>query len=271
MNALKKINESLKYTPEWSEKPISWVGHMRFANWLITEFSPKKIVELGTHSGNSYFCFCQAVKQKNIESKCYAIDTWEGDEHSRGYSEDIYNQVLRHNNNNYSQFSQLLRTRFDEALEKFDDGSINLLHIDGLHTYDAVKHDFESWLPKMAPGGIILFHDISVLQDGFGAWKLWNELKISYKNRMEFHHSYGLGVIHLSDNTINSPKYFDSTSEENRLIQESFTILGEKDFEDKKREIKLRKIEGELASIKKSLGYRITKPFLDIWTLISKK
>jgi hypothetical protein len=179
--------------------------------------------------------------------------------------------VQRYNADNYSNFSKLLRMKFDEALNHIEDNSVDLLHIDGLHTYDAVKHDFESWLPKMAPGGIILFHDISVLQDGFGVWKLWNELKISYKNRMEFHHSYGLGVIHLSDNTINSPKYFDSTSEENRLIQESFTILGEKDFEDKKREIKLRKIEGELASIKKSLGYRITKPFLDIWTLISKK
>jgi hypothetical protein len=270
MNTLKEINDAIKYTPNWSEKPISWVGHMRFANWLISEYSPKKIVELGTHSGNSYFCFCQAVKQKHIESKCYAIDTWEGDEHSRGYSEEIYNHVLSYNDKNYSQFSQLLRNKFDDAREKFEDGSINLLHIDGLHTYEAVKHDYETWLPKMAPGGIMLFHDISVLKDGFGVWKLWKELKISYKNRMEFQHSYGLGVILLPDNKLNIPKYFDSTSEENKLIQAYFTILGEKDFEDKKLEIKLRKIEGELASIKKSLVYRITKPFLDIWTLISK-
>jgi len=244
---------------------------MRFANWLVEMYAPTRIVELGTHSGNSYFCFCQVVKEKNIKSECFAVDTWEGDEHSHSYSEEIFQLVQRYNADNYSNFSKLLRMKFDEALNHIEDNSVDLLHIDGLHTYDAVKHDFESWLPKMAPGGIILFHDISVLQDGFGVWKLWNELKISYKNRMEFHHSYGLGVIHLSDNTINSPKYFDSTSEENRLIQESFTILGEKDFEDKKREIKLRKIEGELASIKKSLGYRITKPFLDIWTLISKK
>jgi len=189
-----------KNFPSFFEPPAAWLGHLHFAYFLIQEFKPKVFVELGTHSANSYFAFCQSVMENQTNTLCYAVDHWKGDGHTFEYEgEEIFSRVNNYNLNNYSEFSKILRMNFDEALNKFDGASVDLLHIDGFHTYEAVKHDFESWLPKLAPGAIVLFHDTQVKEKDFGVYKLWQELIKIYPNHIEFTHSHGLGVLQLND------------------------------------------------------------------------
>lgn len=191
--------ESGLFTPEWLQRPYSWVGHIPFASWLVRRTRPKVFVELGTHSGNSYFTICQSAAKFRTGTKCFAVDTWQGDAHSFSYSGDIFEMVNAHNSERYRDFSTLMRMTFDEALGKFEPGTVDLLHIDGLHTYDAVKHDFVTWLPKLAPGAMVLFHDTNVFKDDFGVWKLWAEIKDRHAGSAEFAHSFGLGVLRLAD------------------------------------------------------------------------
>ena len=73
---------------------------------------PKIFVELGTHSGNSYFSFCQSVVEAGISTKCYAVDTWQGDEHAGQYSEEIFAKVNAHNQERYAGFSRLVANDF---------------------------------------------------------------------------------------------------------------------------------------------------------------
>jgi O-antigen biosynthesis protein len=95
--------------------PLSWVGHIPFAFWLIDNARPEVVVELGTHSGNSYFAFCQSVQEHRLPTKCFAVDTWQGDEHAGYYGEEIYTEVLAHNQQYYSKFSALMKMTFDDA------------------------------------------------------------------------------------------------------------------------------------------------------------
>jgi|GEM_PF-2134079 len=215
------------FQPERLKFPDAWIGHIPFGAWLIQTTRPSVIVELGTHSGNSYFAFCQAVKQGRLPTRCFAVDTWKGDDHAGFYGEEIFQDVYLHNENNYSHFSRLLRMTFDEATQYFPDGSIDLLHIDGLHTYEAVKHDFENWLPKLANQAVVLLHDINVREREFGVWRLWQELCEKYLLNFEFIHSHGLGVTQLSKGEGSFDLEWLSPDHPHRIVtREYFTALG---------------------------------------------
>jgi len=184
----------------------TWSGHLPFASDLVTALRPGLLVELGTHYGESYFGFCQAVEESGVECRCFAVDTWQGDEHAGFYGEDVFREVNEYNQLNYAGFSTLIRSTFDLAHTQFANESIDLLHIDGLHTYAAVKHDFETWLPKVKAGGVVLMHDINVRHADFEVWRYWEELSRDYQH-FSFLHWWGLGVLLKSGGRASLPDF----------------------------------------------------------------
>lgn len=172
----------------------TWIEHTPFALWLMDALRPRLFVELGTLHGVSYFTFCQGSARNGGTTRCFAVDTWQGDEHTGSYGEDVWDHVTLLNSERFSAFSTLLRRSFDEAAVLFEDGSIDLLHIDGLHTYEAVRHDFETWQPKLTPHGVVLLHDSNVHERNFGVARLVRELEGRYP-LFEFLHGYGLTVL----------------------------------------------------------------------------
>jgi glycosyltransferase involved in cell wall biosynthesis len=224
---MKNTSQILSWSPEWV-KESAWTGHMPFGYWLMGEIRPKVFVELGTHNGNSYFSFCQAVRDESLTSRCYAVDTWKGDKQAGSYGKKVYDLVNRHNESQYKKFSTLYRMTFDQALGRFQDQSVDLLHIDGLHTYEAVRHDFQSWLPKLVPGAIVLFHDIEVYGGDFGVWKFWEELKKKYPRWLELSHSAGLGVLQISgSNKRAQPTWLEPGSNSRETVIKVMKTAGE--------------------------------------------
>jgi hypothetical protein len=171
----------------------AWTSHLHFAYDLVAAMKPRVLVELGVDRGESYFAFSQSAAENKTGTRCFGIDTWRGDQHAGGYDETTFAQVSAHNRENYEAFSTLIRSSFDAALAPFEPESVDVLHLDGLHTEAAVRHDVDSWLPKVRPGGVVLLHDVDVRTRDFGAWKIWAELQA--RNRSwTFHDGPGLGV-----------------------------------------------------------------------------
>jgi len=52
---------------------------------------PRTLFELGTNNGVSYSAFCQAVLRKGFDTRCYAVDTWKGDDQAGSYGEEFRN------------------------------------------------------------------------------------------------------------------------------------------------------------------------------------
>ncbi|NDI36225.1 class I SAM-dependent methyltransferase [Chengkuizengella sediminis] len=168
--------------------------HKKFSYDLVRNIKPKLVVELGTQWGVSHFSFCQAVKDDKIPAKCVAVDHWKGDPHTGKYKENIYQKVKKISDIEFPKISTLMRTTFNEAVNSFEDNTIDILLIDGYHTFESVKHDYVTWFPKLSINSIVLFHDIAVKKDDFGVYKLWEMLKKHYPF-IEFDHSFGLGVL----------------------------------------------------------------------------
>jgi glycosyltransferase involved in cell wall biosynthesis/SAM-dependent methyltransferase len=267
--------ETLRYlwTPDlsplfWREGRVgvgsAWYPHVPFAHWIVGIAEPRTLVELGTQNGVSYSAFCEAVVRSCLETRCYAVDTWLGDDHAERYGEEVYWDFRRFHDDRYSAFSELLRCTFDEALPHIPDAAVDLLHIDGLHTYEAVRHDFESWQPKLSERAVVLLHDTNVRQRDFGVWRLWEELRKQFPS-FEFLHGYGLGVLSVGNSVPSEIASLCSIREPVKVhaIRERFSLVGERWLLLAQRELQQKAeaaaLEARIQSLEKEVLARETR------------
>jgi hypothetical protein len=259
--------ESVFWIPSRIGVLSAWWGHVPFAHWLVSALRPNVVVELGTHNGVSFAAFCEAMQRGCIPGRCYAVDTWKGDEHAGHYDETIFQNLSAFNFAHYGAFSELIRLSFDEALSYFPDQSIDLLHVDGLHTYEAVSHDFSSWLPKLSDQAVVLLHDTNVHERNFGVWRFWIELRERYPS-FEFLHAHGLGVAAVGPAV---PKrvadFFRFDPATVKLLRERFSHLGAR-WEAVATQSELIallenqvvSLQQQVATLRTSTSWRVTAP-----------
>ena len=85
----------------------------------------------------------------------------------------------------------LIKGFFDDVVKTWDT-KIDILHIDGFHSYEAVKNDFEKWSRFVNSTGVILFHDTDSHDARFGVKQFFQELDMP---KHELFGYQGLGIV----------------------------------------------------------------------------
>lgn len=271
-----KTSYAITFNPQRLTQSIDWHGHLSFAAWLVEYFKPQIIVELGVFRGDSLSAFAQSSRDLQCKNKIYGVDKWLGDITTGNYGEEVYAELKDYFILNYPEV-KLIREYFDDALAYFDNASIDLLHIDGCHEYDAVKNDYEKWISKMSKNGIILFHDITAYEPKFGVHKFWSEIQNTHPS-ISFEHSNGLGVLFVGESiqknilkliqNENNLEVFKSIF---MLSSERFIALAKMKYQEYEK-VQIGKkyygLQNELNSIKDSEKKQCTfKTFISDWLI----
>lgn len=184
-------------------KPLQIESEVTALLKAVSKLKPKYVVEIGTANGGTFFCLAKASAPN---ATLVSIDLPAG-EFGGGYPR--YKIPLLESFAGKKQKVKLIRAdshkletkqMLVQALSKH---KIDFLMIDGDHTYEGAKKDFELYSPLVRKGGLIAFHDIVVhaKEMNCGVSTLWKEL--SRKHR---HQTYvenwkqglcGIGVIKM--------------------------------------------------------------------------
>jgi hypothetical protein len=178
------------------ECPSAWRGlENRFQDLLEPVDPIRTIVEIGVEYGYSLFSFAIALPQATV----VGIDPYQDE--LVGLDEDAVGRLRASSllgskeaeawvRRFISQFPRviLLRGTSVEMARRWI-GQVDVIHIDGIHTYDDVSRDFRLWEPHLRPGGCVLFHDTRLFADGVG--RLFRELP---GRKSEIADCYGLGA-----------------------------------------------------------------------------
>ena len=116
---------------------------------------PAEILVVGSFIGASA-CFLAAAASEHNRGVVHCVDTWTNEAMSEA-PRDAFSEFLS-NTQQYRAWLIPHRGRSQEVAVAFD-RKLDLLFIDGDHSYKGCKADAELWLPKLKPGGIVAFHD----------------------------------------------------------------------------------------------------------------
>jgi hypothetical protein len=168
--------------------PSAWKVYLEFAVWLTNRFLPQIVVDLGVDYGASTYAWGASGVSQVI-----GIDWFKGDEQT-GFR-DTHNEVLAlgatlARDQRYEDTVRIWRSSFENAAESFD-GQIDVLHVDGLHTYKDVKKSVKEWLPKLSKGGLVVLHGVRTFPDSVG--KVFAEKLDGAKTLLDY--STGLGIV----------------------------------------------------------------------------
>ncbi len=148
---------------------------------IVSARRPKVVIEIGTASGGHFYCLSQVAdpsallvsidfvggnygrSQTNTECKLYGTFGPPGQRFE------------------FIRQSSLYRSTLMSLQEKLGDRKIDLLYLDGDHSYAGIKSDYEMYEPLVAKDGMVAFHDILEIPKAVPDWQSGNEVSVFWQ------------------------------------------------------------------------------------------
>jgi cephalosporin hydroxylase len=161
---------------------------------LVSERELNVVLEIGTAHGGTYWTWCRLATPT---AHLVSVDLPGNDEWSsrvRSYPRPTQTQTLIRADSHDPQTVRSL-----DGLR----GLVDLLFIDGDHSYEGVRADFENYAPLVRASGLIAFHDVdSTNHPASQVDRFWTQLRDLYEAREiidtaddEQSGRYGIGVL----------------------------------------------------------------------------
>jgi predicted O-methyltransferase YrrM len=193
---IKKIARDLTEPPADREWRAMWSTIEQVEGWLTPSEArwlydrarglPTKanIVEIGSYKGRSTCCLGLGCRKSR--KRVFAVDTFDGgpDLPNVNSLPNFLENIEHCKLTGYIEPVVGLSSRVASNWDK----PIDLLFIDGSHSYEDVLADFCSFFPYVTPGGLVAFHDVS--ESWPGVLKAWNEIT---KNLTQIGHCETIG------------------------------------------------------------------------------
>ena len=168
---------------------------------LVEERRPRRVVEIGTADGGTLFLLAWFAAD---DATLVSVDLPAG-RFGGGYG--VWRRSLYASFGKPRQRIELVQAdshdaRTKRAVERIlDHEPVDLLFIDGDHTYEGVAADFEAYAPLVRDGGLVALHDIAPGPEEKvgGVPRFWRELSGSARTHELVHGSsgdgFGIGVV----------------------------------------------------------------------------
>jgi O-methyltransferase len=215
-----KISQNKKYAKIFETAQVEFPMLQNASEWIsalreIDKVKPKVVLEIGTYKGGTIYTISQLVNKATI----ITIDLPAGGEiYGEGMTNNEQAELKRKiNTNNHDNEIHFIRN--DSHLENtlknvkeiLNGNEVDILFLDGDHSYEGVKKDFEMYSPLVRHDGVIIMHDIHPLNvliinspsdkfwDKVGVDQFWQEISKKYQ-ASEFindkrQRGYGIGII----------------------------------------------------------------------------
>ncbi len=128
---------------------------------LFAELEFKKGIEVGVDQGKYSEILCKA----NPQAELFGIDPWSSSAYEpntyvnekQGFFDGRYEETIA-KLAPYKNYTFIRKTSL-EAMDDFEDNSLDFVYVDANHDFVNVARDLHGWNKKVRPGGILAGHD----------------------------------------------------------------------------------------------------------------